>query len=1417
MSEAQRVSRSRAKTDRAATRGADTGASAAHAPQSAAPAWAANHVGAPFGLGGVQRKMTIGPAGDGYEQEADRVASDVASGRSIAPSAISPIGALGGVGQRATASGGKPEQDKKAEPDRKPEAEKKKKEDPAAAMAVQKAAAPAAAPKDEKKKPEKAPEKKKDEKPAAAPVQKAAAPATPAKDEKKTPEKKKDEKPAAAPVQKAAAPAAAPKDEKKKDEKPAAAPVQKAAAPAAGAKEEKKDDKSKAPAAVQKASAGTAKQAPGTPKEKDKKQEKEKSSEQKLADAPIRKAPADAAQPPSTPKKKDKEQDKDKTTAQKPAAAPVQKATAPPDDTLSEAERDPKRPSTDEDAPIQRAAGGDHPTPSMEAAASRAVGGKGAGEPMQSSTRNSLESRMGVDLSSVRVHQDQAAQESSQAIQAKAFTHGNDIWLGPGESQSNLPLMAHEATHVVQQAGGVHRMLVQREEKKGKGPALGGSVDTVKKTVDLDEVHVPEIKKDFSPSTPHVFKEPEERTDQRQLWRDTYKSQVAAALPDKLAPLPGVSISAEGTAAEGKKGVADKTYFLQLAKGEGHAAYLIGTPAQLADDFVIPRWGPNGQPHPLDVDHKKELQIGGEASAPSNFWLLDASANRSSGAKISNELQKSINSAVASEVELPTRPRGKGAKAKANEPPAAAAEGEKAKTWKVPPTLRDLLKQGYTVTAKSFVPDLKLAGDPSANWEAKPVTEIAPLEPLKSKALTVKEAISRNLIGDKNELLIYPLPTGGSPRKIKWNPKETTQEHVEEDFFKGFRLTSVTYNIGGGGGSISGILFRSPKAKKKIGPQAQPLTMKLVDLGGLPYTTTIAKDDLKGAMKYAVLNGLSPINFEEVDIRDPGGIYARGKLAPSVPFFKKLDIDVVITGSDVALSKTFTKDDFNLPGPIKVTAASLTIMLGTSEASVSGDVFFEIERVGKGSLKGSLGTEGIEVEGSFDFDSELFDPAHISVGYKDGVFKGSGKIGIPEGKVKGIKSALLTASFEGEKIDATGTVKPSIPGIEQGELTFSYDPKTGVVIGGKLELKKDIPGLEGGSVEAELSKPAGGDKWKVKASGEATPKIPGVSSKLSVSYDDGAFDAMVVAGYDKGMLKGSIMVGATNRPFGDDGKPAGPPPEKGEKVTIYGGGSLTLKLAPWLQATAGVKLLPNGEIEVTGEIGLPAALEIFKEKKFDKNIFKIGIDIPIVGVAVAGQRIGIFANISGGLDLSAGIGPGELNQLKLAVTYNPAHEENTTVVGDANLHIPAHAGLRLFVRGSLGVGIPIVSASAGIEIGASLGLEGALDAGVHVEWSPSKGIDLKAQASVYVEPKLKFDVTGFVLVEADLWITTIELYSQRWQLASFEYGSGLKFGLKFPIHYVEGQPFDVSLSDIEFEVPKIEPGSLLEGLIKQIA
>jgi hypothetical protein len=180
------------------------------------------------------------------------------------------------------------------------------------------------------------------------------------------------------------------------------------------------------------------------------------------------------------------------------------------------------------------------------------------------------------------------------------------------------------------------------------------------------------------------------------------------------------------------------------------------------------------------------------------------------------------------------------------------------------------------------------------------------------------------------------------------------------------------------------------------------------------------------------------------------------------------------------------------------------------------------------------------------------------------------------------------------------------------------------------------------------------------------------------------------------------------------------------------------------------------------------------------------------------------------------VGPGQLQEVKLGVTYNPAHEDETKVSGHAALHIPARAGLRLFVRGALGAGIPIVSAEAGIELGGTLGIEGAAHAAVEVDWTPKKGLVLDASAEVYAEPKFKFDITGFVLVEADLLFKTITLYEKKWQLAAMEYGSGLRLGVKLPIHYEEGKPFNLSLSDIQFEVPHVDAMEVIKGLFKKI-
>jgi len=79
------------------------------------------------------------------------------------------------------------------------------------------------------------------------------------------------------------------------------------------------------------------------------------------------------------------------------------------------------------------------------------------GQPLSKSERAYFEPRFGVDFSQVRLHSDAQAAESARALNAKAYTLGQDVVFGTGQdtpgTSEGRRLMAHELTHVVQQSG----------------------------------------------------------------------------------------------------------------------------------------------------------------------------------------------------------------------------------------------------------------------------------------------------------------------------------------------------------------------------------------------------------------------------------------------------------------------------------------------------------------------------------------------------------------------------------------------------------------------------------------------------------------------------------------------------------------------------------------------------------------------------------------------------------------------------------------------------------------------------------------------------------------------------------------------------------------------------------------------------
>lgn len=104
-----------------------------------------------------------------------------------------------------------------------------------------------------------------------------------------------------------------------------------------------------------------------------------------------------------------------------------------------------------------------------EAAATLSAGGfeafRGGGRPLPSAAREFFEPRFGTSFEGVRVHTGGPAEAAAARIGARAFALGSSVVFGRGEynpdSRSGRTLLAHELTHVVQQAGGRER--IQRQ------------------------------------------------------------------------------------------------------------------------------------------------------------------------------------------------------------------------------------------------------------------------------------------------------------------------------------------------------------------------------------------------------------------------------------------------------------------------------------------------------------------------------------------------------------------------------------------------------------------------------------------------------------------------------------------------------------------------------------------------------------------------------------------------------------------------------------------------------------------------------------------------------------------------------------------------------------------------------------------
>jgi hypothetical protein len=389
-------------------------------------------------------------------------------------------------------------------------------------------------------------------------------------------------------------------------------------------------------------------------------------------------------------------------------------------------------------------------------------------------------------------------------------------------------------------------------------------------------------------------------------------------------------------------------------------------------------------------------------------------------------------------------------------------------------------------------------------------------------------------------------------------------------------------------------------------------------------------------------------------------------------------------------------------------------------------------------------------------------------------------------------------------MDGTGTF-----GLANEAVTFSANTTVHVqgLTDARLQLERDPEGNLGGRVQVPVS-------------------LANFAGNVDAAFANGIVDITGTARYTTQKLSGEVTLLVTDATTArnvalqrlgpeavqasaeQDQAPAqaGGGPRPGPRA-LAGWGVLDFRFTEWMTGRAQVIIDNVGHITVVGEITPPAEIELFPQRDYIYQLFRIEVRT-LYGVPLVGN-VFLFANV--GMDALAKLGPGKIYNIRVEGTYSTDPQVFNRFSLAATLNISAFAGLRL--RGEGGVGVQLLDhdIKAGAGVNALAGVRGYVEATPTIGYRERENPEAGREGEFYIHGHMELAAQPFLGLGGDLfveldspWWSPAPDKKWTWPLGQLEYPLPGEFGIGADVDYVIGSSElpEIQFGEVDFNASK---------------